>query len=109
MRKKLNSKFHTCRKRNPQTSAERDVFLDFDRKFLRGLEVSKLQNFLKFTTEADVIWIELIYIHFSQLDSLTRRPIAHTYGCVLQVPTSYLGYPEFCNKWLELMKNYSLS
>ena len=89
---------------NPKTSAERDVF-DFVRKFLRGLEASKLRNFLKFATGADVICVETIYIQFSQLDGLARRPIAHTCGCVLEVPTSYGGYPEFRNEWSELMKN----
>ena len=89
---------------NPKTSAERDVF-DFIRTFLRGLEASKLRNFLKFATGADVICTESIFIHFNQLDGFARRPIAHTCGCILETPTSYAGYPEFRNQWSEVMKN----
>ena len=51
-----------------------------------------------FTTGADVIVIavfQLIQIEFTKLEGIGRHPIAHTCGCVLEIPSSYDSFSEF--------------
>ena len=51
-----------------------------------------------FTTGADVIVIAVfstIQIEFKNLEGLGRRPITHTCGCVLEIPSTYDSFSEF--------------
>ena len=36
-----------------------------------------------------------ITVDFTKLEGLGRRPIAHTCGCVLKLPSAYDSYAEF--------------
>ena len=78
----------------PISNAEQAA-LDYLKRFIRGLEISQLKSFLMFATGADVICVSTIQIEFTKLEGLGRRPIAHTCGCVLEIPSTYDSYAEF--------------
>jgi len=48
-----------------------------------------------FTTGADVICVTNINVEFTKLERLARRSIAHTCGCVLEIPSTYDSYADF--------------
>ena len=71
----------------PQSNAERAA-VDYLKRFIRGLDQSQLKAFLRYVTGADVICVKHIVVEFSTLEGLARRPIAHTCGCVLELPST---------------------
>lgn len=78
----------------PQTNAERDV-LSYLKRFIRGMDDEKLRKFLRFCTGASMICVDGIKISFNELNGAERRPIAHTCGCVLELPITYESFPQF--------------
>ena len=47
-----------------------------------------------FVTGAYVICVSAIHVEFSKLEGLGRRPITHTCGSVLELPSTYDSYAE---------------
>ncbi|KAJ7373301.1 hypothetical protein OS493_012892 [Desmophyllum pertusum] len=78
---------------NPCSNRERSA-LDFLKRFIRGMDLAQLKSSLVFVTGADVLCVTAIHVEFTQLDGLTRRPIAHTCGGVLELPSTYQSYTE---------------
>ena len=78
---------------NPCSNSERSA-LDFLKRFIRGMDLAQLKSFLMFVTGADVLCVTAIHVEFTQLDGLARRPIAHTCGGVLELPSTYQRYTE---------------
>lgn len=77
---------------NPTTDAERNC-LDHLKRHIRTLE-GNVSIFLRYVTGSDVITTSKIEITFTNLDGLSRRPVAHTCGCVLELPSTYQSYVE---------------
>lgn len=77
----------------PCNNSERSA-LDHLKRFIRGMDLTQLKSFLMFVTGADVLCVDTIDVDFTQLDGLQRRPIAHTCGCVLELPSTYDSYME---------------
>lgn len=48
-----------------------------------------------FVTGVDVLCVPIIHVQFTVLDGIARRPIAHTCGSVLELPSTYDEYAEF--------------
>ena len=71
----------------PQSNAERAA-VDYLKCFIRGLDQSQLKAFLRYVTGADFICVKHIVVEFSTMEGLARRPIAHTCGCVLELPST---------------------
>lgn len=78
----------------PMSSSEQTT-LQYLKRFVRGMELAQLKSFLMFVIGADVICVKSITIEFTRLEGLARRPIAHTCGCVLELPSTYDTYTEF--------------
>ena len=55
----------------------------------------KLAKFLRYCTASTMICVESIKVSFTDLDGAARRPIAHTCGSVLELPTMYQSFPQF--------------
>ena len=79
---------------NPESEGERDAF-KFLQRFVRGLDMSKLERFLRFTTGMDILVGKNIEVTFIKCEGLGARPIAHTCGPVLEIPSTYSNYVEF--------------
>lgn len=87
---------------NPNTDAERDAF-KFLQKFIRGLDMSKLIRFLCFTTAMDVIVGNKLEVTFIKSEGFSSRPIAHTCGPVLELPSSYANYVELREEFTNIL------
>ena len=77
------------------TSNSQRVVLSFLKRYIRGLDDEKLAKFLRYCTASTMICVESIKVSFTDLDGAARRPIAHTCGSVLELPTTYQSFPQF--------------
>lgn len=86
----------------PVTNADRSS-LEFLKRFIRGMDIVKLKSFVMFVTGADVICVPTIHVNFIKLKGFERRPIAHTCGCVLELPCTYNSYTELCTEFTNIL------
>ena len=77
----------------PNTEAERDAF-KFLQRYIRGLDNAKLIQFLRFTTASDILMTCKLEVAFTKLEGVGCRPIAHTCGPVLDLPSTYANFVE---------------
>ena len=64
-------------------------------QFIGNMTNEEVRRFIRFTTGSSALLAEHITITFNATSGLARRPIAHTCGCTLELPSSYISYPEF--------------
>ena len=64
-------------------------------RMIGSMKQDELCNFLRFVTGSCVPVDEDIRITFNSLSGFSRRPIAHTCGFRLELPSTYLTYHEF--------------
>ena len=88
---------------NPSSDAERQCF-DFLKKFIRSLDASALETFLKFITGSDSMPSSVV-VSFTSIDGYARRPIAHTCGQHLELPRTYHSYGELAEEFTVLLRN----
>ena len=69
--------------------------LDYLKQFIGNMKIEEVRRFLRFTTGSSVLLNNRITVTFNSLSGLARRPIAHTCGCIIELPSSYMTYPEF--------------
>ncbi|XP_044179577.1 uncharacterized protein LOC122961059 [Acropora millepora] len=91
-------------KSEPATDQERQC-LDHLKKYIRSLQGKSLSLFLQFITGSDIISCDTIEVAFSALDGASRRPVAHTCGPLLEIPSSYQSYNELSEEFSELMQH----
>ena len=77
----------------PNTDGERDA-MKFLQRYIRGLDNAKLVQFLRFTTASDVMISNQIEIAFTKLEGAACRPISHTCGPLLELPSTYSNFVE---------------
>lgn len=63
--------------------------LRYLQQYIRGQNSVSLKKLLRFLTGSEAITVEKIEVTFTQLEGLSRRPIAHTCGPLLEY-TQYL-------------------
>ena len=68
---------------------------DYLKQFFGNMRIEELRWFLRFTTGSSVLLNNRINVTFNSLSELARRPIAHTCGSIIELPSSYTTYPEF--------------
>ncbi len=78
---------------SPANSAENQS-LRFLHQYIRGLDERGLQKLMRFLTGSDVICVKEIQVTFTSLEGLARRPVAHTCGPTVELPSTYNSYPE---------------
>ncbi|XP_049424839.1 uncharacterized protein LOC125884090 [Epinephelus fuscoguttatus] len=76
----------------PATSADNQS-LRFFHQYIRGLDEIGLRKVMRFLTGSDVICVKEIQVTFTSVEGLARRPIAHTCGPPLELPSTYSSYP----------------
>ena len=72
----------------PNTAAERDAFM-FLQRYITDLDNTKLMQFLRFTTAPDILMTSKLEVASTKFEGVGCRPIAHTYGPVLELPSTY--------------------
>lgn len=75
---------------NPQEQTALNHLL----RYVRSVDQRKLEIFLRFCTGSTVLCKDTIEVTFNRLCGLSRRPVAHTCGAVLELPCTYSSYPE---------------
>lgn len=75
-------------------AAETTVF-GYLNRYVGNMRNKEVRNFLRFVTGSSALVVDKINIRFNGLSGLSRRPIAHTCGCMLELPTSYATSLEF--------------
>lgn len=87
---------------NPINPAESEA-VSYLKRWIKGLDENSLTKFLRICTGSDVILCEEIGITFTLLTGVTRRPIFHTCGCVIELPSTYEGFCDFREEWCNIM------
>ena len=82
---------------SPASDAEKCCF-DHLKRYLKSLE-GNISTFLRFVTGSDILNCSTIKVTFSNLDGLSRRPVAHTCGPVLELPSTYQSYNELVEEF----------
>jgi hypothetical protein len=77
------------------------------KRYIRGLDTSKLTKFLRFISGSDIMLFEHIQISFTQLDGAQRRPIAHTCNFLLELPSTYQSFPELREEFNNILESNS--
>ena len=88
----------------PETEQERQC-LDHLKKYIRSLQGNSLSLFLQFITGSDIITCESIEVAFKVLEGTVRRPIAHTCGPLLEIPSTYQSYNELSEEFSEMLQH----
>lgn len=76
-------------------SPQEQTALNYLLRYVRNIDQRKLEIFLRFCTGSTVLCKDTMEVTFSTLCGLSRRPVAHTCGAVLELPCTYSSYPEF--------------
>ena len=79
--------------------------LDHLKRYVRSLEGKALERFLHFLTGSDVITCEQVTVEFNSLDGLQRRPVVHTCGPMLELPTTYDSYTDLAEEFTNIMRS----
>lgn len=90
---------------SPFSDAERCCF-DYLKRYLKSLE-RNISTFLRFVTGSDILSCSTIKVTFSSLDGLSRRPVAHTCGPVLEIPSTYQSYNELVEEFSCILSDKS--
>lgn len=78
---------------------QRSVF-GYLKRYIRSLEKNNLKKFLRFWTASDVLSFPELKVAFNEhMVGFYRRPIAHTCGQCLELPTTYESYIELKNEF----------
>lgn len=67
----------------------------FLERYVTELSSESLKLFLRFATGAELMIVKRISVHFVTLTGLQRRPVAHTFALVLQIPSTYENFEDF--------------
>eukprot|EP00794_Sanderia_malayensis_P020842 gene20842-22885_t len=82
------SKVISLLKAEPSTPSEMETFNNFKR-YLRGLDSTRLGAFLRFYTGSDTLITDRIDITFTQSAGVGRVPVGHTCRFTFELPATY--------------------
>lgn len=74
------------------------------KRYIKSLEGRKLERLLHFVTGSDVICFSEIEITFNNLSGIARRPVVHTCGPLLELPTTYESYTDMAEEFANIMR-----
>lgn len=77
-----------------ENSSQARVF-EYLQQFIGNMKMDEIRRFLRFTTGSSVLIAEKITVTFNALSGISRRPIAHTCSCVLELPSTYQSFLDF--------------
>lgn len=88
---------------NPVTKEQNDAF-KYLQRFVKGRNQQELKFLLRFLTGSDMICVTKIDIDFIVCHGAKRAPIFRTCGPVLQLPSTYVNFPDFRNEWQSILE-----
>ena len=90
-------------KASPVTKEQSDS-LKYMQRFVRGRNKDQLKHLLRFLTGSDMLCVSSIEVTFVVRHGVGRVPTAHTCGPVLELPSTYVSYPDFRNEWESILQ-----
>lgn len=63
----------------------------------------KLVQFLRFTTGMDIMVGKNMEVAFIKCEGAASRPIAHTFGLLLEIPSTHENYVEFREDFTKIL------
>ncbi|XP_053406772.1 uncharacterized protein LOC128559395 [Mercenaria mercenaria] len=88
---------------NPMSKEQNESF-KYLQKFVRGRNKEQLRQLLRFLTGSDMLCVSQIDVSFVVRYGAGRVPTAHTCGPVLELPCTYVSYPDFRNEWESILQ-----
>lgn len=74
------------------------------KRFIKGLDSRLLSTFLRFFSGSDLMLFATWQVHFTNLLGASRRPIAHTCSCTLELPSTYQSFPELREEFNNILQ-----
>ena len=74
------------------------------KRYIRSLEGKALERFLHYVSGSDSLTCDSIEITFTSLSGLQRRPIVHTCGPTLEIPTTYESFTDLAEEFNNVMR-----
>ena len=68
-------------------------------QYIGNMRNAGVRDFLRFVTGSSALVVDEIKVTFNGLSGLSRRPIAHTCSCTLELPISYATYLDFAQEF----------
>ena len=84
--------------------SEARVF-EYLKQYIGNMNNAEARRFLRYTTGSSVLISQRISVTFNGLTGLARRPIGHTCGCILELPSTYLSYVEFEDEFKSILSD----
>ena len=78
-------------------SPQQERVFGYFRTMIGNSSPNELRLLMRFITGSCVCSSDKITVQLNGLSGLATRPTAHTCGCVIELPTSYSNYDDFCN------------
>ncbi|KAK6196072.1 hypothetical protein SNE40_001367 [Patella caerulea] len=95
----------------PKMDEVQTITSEFLKKFIRDLPCDVLSKFLRFCTGSDNLTLDHdgnpkdISVIFNTLKGLERRPVGHTCGMVLEMPSEYDSFLDFRSEFNNILKS----
>ena len=98
-----------CRMFNatPANPAEAET-LAYLKRWVKGLDDTCLRRFLRLSTGADILIGAGIQVTFTTLSGAGRRPIFHTCGSVLEIPSTYDDFCDFRQEFTNIVNQQDI-
>ena len=87
---------------NPTPGAEQNSLEHFKR-FVKSVDGNDLGGLLQFLTGSNIILCETVPVTFTTLEGKSRRPIVHTCGPSLELPSTYQCYNELAEEFTAIL------
>ena len=79
----------------PESNSCQARVFGYLQEYIGSMRNEEVRRFLWFTTGSSMLIAEQITVSYNSLTGLSRRPIAHTCACILELPSTYTSYLEF--------------
>ena len=88
---------------------EQTKSFNFFKQFVNGQNMQGTEKLLQFMTGSKILSVDKISVEFVKLSGLQRRPVAHTCGPVLELPSTYNSYRELRSEFEAVLNSGYLS
>ena len=65
------------------------------KRYVKNMDAQKLRKFLRFVTGSDLVVCREINVTFASMHGISRRPIAHTCSCTLELADQFQSFMDF--------------
>ena len=102
-----NRKLLNLLRAHPKDDSEREA-LSYLKRYIKGVNEQDLKKVLQFLTGADIVIVEKIDVMFIKPKSdFSRRPIPHTCGPCLELPSTYKNFCELREEFTNIIQRSS--